>query len=137
MSKPGLYKNIPLAAYHGDIADGWSVSTAGLKALVSDSGAPADYCLHCPRTPKRKPSPDSSDMIMGRAIHHLVLGEPHFQLAFAEQPDTYEDEKTGEIKKWNGNANACKRWDAARAKEGKYILTKSEVQAIRGIAIAL
>jgi hypothetical protein len=135
ITKPGMYSGIPMISYHGNICDGPSVSTTGLKKLIGES--PADFWDTSYMNPDRAEDKETSALIFGRAIHHLILGEPHFQKVFAEQPSTYEDEKTGEIKKWTNAAHACKRWDAARAKENRYVLTKSEVEGIRGIARSL
>jgi hypothetical protein len=127
-----MYSGIPLEAYHGDICAGPSLSTTGAKTLLH--GSPEEFYDTSYLNPERGVQDETSPLIFGRAIHHLILGEPHFQRSFAEQPATYEDEKTGEIKKWNGNAHACKRWEAARAKENRYILTAKEIEQIRGIA---
>lgn len=135
ITEPGCYKNIPMAIYHGDCCDGPSVSTTGLKKLFHQ-GADAFYDTSY-LNPKRAEDDETSALIMGRAIHHLALGEPHFQKVFCEQPKTYEDEKTGEVKKWHGGAAPCIRWERARAKENRYILTGAEVESIRGIATSL
>ena len=135
ISKPGMYSNLPITSYHGDICEGPSVSTTGLKKLFHDS--PADFFDTSYLNPDRAEQDETSALIMGRAVHHLILGEPHFARVFAEQPSHYEDEKTGELKKWTRAANACKRWEDARAKENRYILTASEVTEIRGIAKSL
>ena len=135
ITKPGCYKNVPMSVYHGDCTDGPSISTTGLKKIFHNS--PAVYWDSSYLNPARADDDETSALIFGRAVHHLILGEPHFAQVFAEQPSEYEDEKTGELKKWNGNAGACKRWDAARAKENRYVLTKKEVESIRGVAISL
>ena len=135
ISKPGMYSGIPMILYHGDICDRPSISTTGIKKIFLESAA--DYWDTSYLNPARGEDKETSALIMGRAIHHLTLGEPHFQKVFAEQPDTYEDEASGDIKKWHNGAGPCKRWSAARAKENRYVLTSAEVEAIRGIAKAL
>ena len=50
----------------------------------------------------------------------LFDGDDEFSRKFALKPDTYPGEK-GESK-WNGNANYCKAWSAARDAEGKIVL---------------
>jgi hypothetical protein len=135
ISKPGMYSGIPNHIYHGNCCEGHSVSTTGLKRLFHES--PAKYWVKSFLNPKKKDDDESSALIFGRAIHHLILGEPNFQQHFAEEPLTYEDPKTGEVKKWSNNSNECKRWNDLRAKEGRYILTKAEINHIRGIATAI
>lgn len=137
IDRPGMYSNIPNEAYHGDICSGPSISTTGLKTIFHDSAAHfySTSWLNPKYDPEKKS--ESSAMIFGRAIHHLILGEPNFQQFFAEQPETYEDPETGEVKKWSNNANECKRWNNLRAKENRYVLTKAEIGKIRGIAMAI
>ena len=135
ISKPGMYSGIPMLAYHGNICDGPSISTTGVKTIALES--PADYYDTSYLNPKRGEDKETSALIFGRAIHHLVLGEPHFQKTFIQQPDTYEDEKTGDIKKWMNSAGACKIWNSIQARKNLYVLTKTEVEQIRGIANAL
>lgn len=135
ISKPGMYSGIPLEVYHGDVCDGPSISTTGLKTIFHKS--PAHFYSTSYLNPQRQEQDETSPLIFGRAIHHLILGEPNFQASFAEQPKQYEDEKTGEMKPWNNNAIACKRWNNLRAKEGRYVLTGKEVEQIRGIAHSL
>ena len=130
-----MYSGIPMLSYHGNITDGPSISTTGLKKIFLESAA--DYWDTSYLNPARGEDKETSALIMGRAIHHLTLGEPHFQKVFAVQPDTYEDEKTGEVKKWHNGAQPCKDWSKLRARENRYILTSTEVEAIRGICKAL
>lgn len=135
ISKPGMYANIPLEQYHQNICDGPSVSTTGLKTIFHKSAA--HYYKTSYLNPKRKEQDETSALIFGRAIHHLILGEPHFQKVFCEQPTEYEDPETGDTKKWHNGAKECKRWNGLRAKENRYVLTKDEVENIRGTATAL
>ena len=146
ITKPGLYSGIPLGLYHSaNICDGPSVSSSGLRKIFSES--PAHFYASWPGNPNRKPEEDKTHFKIGRAIHHLMLGEPFFAKLFAVQPATYEVEekergtgewvKTGEWKPWSNNALVCKRWNAEQAKAGRAVLTKDDLDVIRGMAESL
>jgi len=136
ITKPGIYTGVPIEKYHSqDVCDGPSISSSGLRAIVLKS--PAHFYATWDGNKQREPEKPARHFIIGRAVHHLILGEPGFAKLFAVQPDDYEDEKTGEIKNWNNNAGACKRWHEARQKEKRLVLTSSEVMNIRGMAMTL
>ena len=111
------------------------------------SESPAHFYAEWSGNPNRAEPEDKKAFIIGRATHHLILGEPFFAKLFAIQPTEYEVEekergtgewkKTGEIKPWSGNAIPCKRWKAEMAKAGRAILTAEDVMSIRGMAESL
>jgi len=80
------------------------ISQSSLKIIFRSM---AHYEAH-----KAKPREQTPDMLVGSLVHAAVL-EPH---TFGEgkshyvKPLTYKDAKTGEEKKWNGNATPCKEW---------------------------
>ena len=136
IAKAGLYGAIDLDAYHAaKICDGHSISSSGLRAIFDEF--PADFYCEWRGNPNRVEVKESRHFIVGRAVHHLMLGEPFFAKLFAIQPEDYEDEKTGEVKKWSNNAVACKRWHAERKREGRTVLTMAEVESIKGMARSL
>lgn len=136
ISKPGLYSKIPLNVYHSQsICDGPSVSSSGLRTLFSQS--PAHFYTMWSGNPEREEKDEKAHMIVGRAAHHLMLGEPFFAKLFCVQPAEYPDAKTGELKKWTYAAGYCKDWRTARMTEGRAILTGGDVASIKGMAIAL
>lgn len=115
ITKPGIYSNIPLESYHrGDICDGPSVSSNGLRTLFRKS--PAHFYDAWPGNPDHFENVDKEEFILGRAVHHLVLGEPAFAKHFVGQPDSYDDPKTGEEKAWSNLSNVCKAWNAEQAR---------------------
>jgi hypothetical protein len=122
--------DMPIAAYHGpNPAIGSSISSSGLRAVFQDS--PLHYWVGSHMNPHRDPEQDeSSALVMGRAVHHLALGEADFNLHFVVQPETYTDAKTGTEKKWTGQATVCKEWATAQTRA---ILTASEFEAVRGM----
>ena len=135
ITKPGLYAGVPLEVYHSaTICDGPSVSSSGLRKIFNQS--PAHFYSEWAGNPKRIEGEDKSHFKIGRAVHHLMLGEPFFAKLFAVQPLEYEADQ-GEMKPWSNNAKACKEWHALRAKEGRAVLTKSDIDTIRGMAEAM
>ena len=130
ISSPGIYSRLPSDNYHrGDICDGPSVSSSILRKVWNTS--PAHAWAHCPLNPDRVEEADSEALIIGRAAHHLLTGEIGFADVFVIQPDTWEGEK------WHGNRKDCKRWLAARKREGLTVVTKAHMKMIEGMALSL
>ena len=72
-------------------------------------------------------------MLLGRAAHHLLLGEQNFAGHFVAQPAEYRDAKTGEAKVWNNNANVCRDWHAKQARDGRSVIKQDELDKIAGM----
>lgn len=138
ITKAGLYSKIPLDLYHApNICDGPSASSSMLRKMNPDVGSMAHFHATWCGNPEAKTPEDARHFVVGRAVHHLLLGEPFFAKLFCVQPDEYPEKKSGELKKWNNNAGHCRDWAAARRKEGRSILTSKEVEAIKGMSIAV
>lgn len=138
ITRPGLYSKIPLHLYHApNICDGPSVSSSMLRKMNPDVGSMVHFYAQWCGNPEGVPPPDSRAFVVGRAVHHLLLGEPFFAKLFCIQPDEYPDKGSGELKKWTNNAGYCKDWNAARAKEGRSPLTAKEVNQIKGMSTAV
>ena len=69
-------------------------------------------------------------MLLGRAAHHLLLGEQNFAGHFVAQPAEYRDTKTGELKPWNNNANVCRDWHARQTSDGRSVIKQDELDKI-------
>ena len=135
ISKPGMYGKLSLARYHlPGVCIGPSVSSGGLRMVASRS--PAHFFDTWPENPQRKERKDTAALILGRATHHLLLGELFFSKLFAVQPVEYVSDK-GEVKPWHNGANACKDWQADRKREGRAVLTVEDAENIRGMAYSL
>lgn len=133
ISEPGIYSNIDIERYHSaDICAGPSISSSGLRKITQES--PAHFFASWRGNPKAAERKESRHFIIGRAAHHLHLGQENFSTLFAVQPEEYEDEKTGEVKPWNNNATPCKRWHAVRRKENKSVLTVKEAEQVVAMA---
>jgi hypothetical protein len=67
---------------------------------------------------------ETSALNLGSLMDCLTLQPETFDARYAVQPRNYRDEKSGEEKKWNGNANFCKAWKAEQ--EGRLICKQAD-----------
>lgn len=134
ISKPGIYSGVPMSVYHGkNLCVGPSLSSSGARKIFGAS--PMEFWIRCPYNPMALPPEDSRAFIIGRAAHHLCLGEADFKKHFIVRPAEYPDEKTGELKKWTMAAKFCKRWVAEAENDMKLtVLTPEELETIKGLA---
>lgn len=96
ISKPGLYPDLPIDVYHADCCDGPSLSSSGIRTIISE--CPAKFWATSYLNPKRFPEKASGALDFGRAAHSLALGEPEFARHFAVSP--YDDFRSKEAKEW-------------------------------------
>jgi hypothetical protein len=129
ISTPGIYKNIPMEAYHGQLTVGPSISSSGLRKIFSLS--PAHFYAESYLNPNRAEQKDSEALILGRGAHHLLLGEADFSRHFAIRPA----ELNGSA--WNSNRTDCKQWLAHCREQGLTVLLPAQIEAIRGMARGL
>lgn len=123
---PGLYANVPISVYHGaSLCDGASVSSSGLRTIINES--PAHYWCSSPYNPNRVEPKESDALILGRAAHHLLLGEDDFSTLFIARPDKWDSWRTGDAKKWKAEQEA----------EGRTVLLPAQLETIRGMARSL
>lgn len=158
ISRPGLYSGIPLSLYHspyicagpmpipqgsgfGSLKTfGPSASSSMLRNIFGPEKSPKHFFAQWPGNPNYNPTPEEIEgkrhFVIGRAIHHLLLGERNFGKLFCLQPAEYPDSKSGELKPWNYNAEYCKVWRRERLAEGRSPLSPREVEAIKQMAYA-
>ncbi len=135
IGRPGLYPDIPIDYYHSrDVCDGVSISSSGLRTIFSES--PAHYWVRSPYNKDRIEEEPSREMIIGRAMHHLTMGEPYFAEVFRKAPDMVPDSKNNLVE-WSLRTNWAKEWMDARRREGKVVIFPKEVEQIQGMARAL
>lgn len=126
IGSPGIYDKVSMAAYHsGDLCDGPSVSSSGLRTLWNQS--PAHYWCNSPLNPNRIEQSDTEAFTLGRAAHHLLLGESHFSTMFISRPEKWDSWRTKEARAWRDEQIA----------EGRTVLLDSHLEQIRGMARAL
>jgi len=128
ITKPGVY-DMPLLAYHGQPCDGPSVSSSSLRTIFTKS--PAHFWVSSSLNPNAVPQEDTDAFILGRAAHHLLLGEDDFSTLFIVRPDELDGEK------WQGNRKACKAWLAHQQAAGRTVLKPEQIEKIRGMAKSL
>lgn len=135
IKSPGIYSHVLMADYHGaNLCAGPSISSSGLRTIFDPAKGPMNYWIYSPYNPNRLEQPDSEAFILGRAAHHLFLGEADFGKHFTVEPETYPDAKTGEAKKWNNNATFCKEWAEHVASEKLTVLSRKQLEQIKGMA---
>lgn len=136
ITQPGIYSDVPIDVYHSDCCDGPSASSSNLRAVVNES--PADYWDTSYLNPEveKKEFEESEALLLGRAVHHLILGQKNFAGEFVIQPSKYPDAKGGQSK-WTYAAEFCKDWRAEQRKAHKSILTAEQVETIKGMAKTL
>ena len=142
ITKPGMYSRVPMDIYHSQkLFPGPSVSSSGLRAFTQQS--PKHFYAKWDGNPNRredlKADEDRRHFILGRALHHLVLGEPFFAKLFVEEPAEYRDPSKGkdEWMKWSNNATVCKNWHKEQREAGKTVLKIKEIDTIKGMAAEL
>lgn len=156
ISQPGLYSKIGIDVYHSaDICVGPSVSSSGLRKLFAES--PAHFFVEWPGNPNRIEPKEKAHFILGRATHHLFLGEAFFSKLFAAQPVEYpakmrgasaseilkclpefiKGKLKGEMIPWANGANFCKAWHQFIQQQGRSVLTDNMIDNIRGMATSL
>jgi PDDEXK-like domain of unknown function (DUF3799) len=135
IAMPGVYNDIPLEDYHGDICVEPSISSSSLRALYSPlpwvKASPAHYWCKSPYNPARTVDDDEEEkkaFILGRAAHHLLFGEAEFKKVFALRPLTINGEA------WHGSKTICKLWLKKQTDLKLTVLTPDHLKAVKGIA---
>lgn len=128
ISQPGIYE-IPMSVYHGQCTDGDSVSSSDLRTLIIQS--PAHMFAKSSLNQDAEPEEVTEAFTLGRAAHHLLLGEDDFSTQFIVRPKDIDGEP------WQGNRKACKNWLSDQAKAGRTVLLATQIKAIRGMAKSL
>jgi hypothetical protein len=137
ITKPGIYKGVPLDLYHSsELFDGVpAISSSGLRKIFNYS--PAHYWAESPYNPDRIEPEDKKHFIIGRALHHLVGAERGFKELFVVRPEEIHDPKTKTMVAWNGNRTICKAWVEKQKENGKSVLTAEDVKNLAGMAVAI
>lgn len=135
---PGWYDGIPLPVYHSSkITSEPSVSSSGLRTLWSKS--PKHFFARWPYNPAYDAEVDSEEsaaFTIGRAAHHLYLGEDDFSLQFIERPEKLNSIKDGWVS-WNGNRTEAIAFMKQQKAAGRTVLTANDVKIIKGMARSL
>lgn len=119
ITEPCIVEDMPIDVYHSQCTDGPSLSSTGIRRLLQ---SPAHYWKHSELNPHRVEEEDKDAFILGRATHHLLLGEREFGKHFCVSP--FDSFRT----------NEAKAWKAAQLAAGRTVLTEAQVEKIRGMA---
>jgi hypothetical protein len=122
---PGCYFGVPISRYHEQLCTGPSVSSSGLRALFAKS--PSHFYAGWSGNPHAESYKETAEITLGRAAHHLLLGEDSFSTEFVARPEKWTDWKT----------DAAKEWKADQEKSGRTVLIHKQLEAIRGMGRAL
>ena len=129
ISEPGIYAGIPMDAYHGQLTVGPSISSSGLRTIFYES--PKHYFRDSYLNPNRAERSDSAAFKIGRAAHHLLLGESDFHKLFAVRPLEIND------RPWQGNRGDCRAWLVEQREAGLTVITEADLDAVRGMSESL
>lgn len=130
ITEPGIYSGVPMSVYHSQsLCDGPSISSSGLRKIFNES--PAHFFATWDGNPDREDGGESAAFTLGRAAHHLLLGEDEFSTLFIGRPDEIGG------KPWQGNRTECRAWLAEQADAGRSVLKPEEIRTIRGMARSL
>lgn len=122
-----------MKVYHGpNLCVAPSLSSSGGRRIFNES--PMDFHIRSPYNPLALDEDDSRALIVGRAAHHLCLGETDFKKFFVVRPDKYPDEKTGALKAWTRASHYCKAWEKDAEDDGLEVITPAELEMIKGLA---
>jgi len=128
ISQPGLYSGVALDVYHSqDICEGPSVSSSGLRRILEiNGGSPAHFYYEWSGQKQKDDDEagreEKEALVLGRAAHHLLLGQPNFRKHFVVSEHEYF------------RTNAAKEWRAAQTRT---IVRQQHVKIIEGMAAAL
>lgn len=127
---PGIYHGMPLERYHAaDACIEPSISSSGLRTIFNES--PAHYWCKSPYNPNRIEDAGTDAMTLGRAAHHLIMGEPNFKSLFTMRPESINGET------WHGSKTICKVWLRKQAEANLTVLTPTQIDHVKGIATSL
>lgn len=124
IDQAGIWKNIPLAAYHGAITAKPSISSSGLRTIESQSLR--HYWVTSYLNPLRIEKESSEAMDVGSALHDLAAGES-FWAKYAVRPEQWDSWRTKD----------AQLWKEAQLAQGKTVLTSSDMEDLRGMAASL
>lgn len=126
ISRPGIYSGVEISRYHSQsLCDGPSVSRSGLWTIFDKS--PAHFFDRSDLNPDRADEEPNEALDLGKAAHHLILGEANFREFYAIRPEEWSDWRKQDARDWRDDQIAA----------GKTVLTPEHVERIVGMAKGL
>lgn len=142
ITEPGAYANVPMSEYHGRLvaAPEDSASRSFLWTFFDKSPAKAALRHYGRDDPEQDTETVSEALLLGRASHHMILGEADFSEHFVFHPEKYPEDAIypsmiGAMKPWTFAAKWCKAW--AKDQGRREVLKPRHMDAIRGMANGL
>jgi hypothetical protein len=131
ITMPGWYDRVPIEIYHSNrVTAEPSVSSSGLRTMWYKSAK--HFHASWPFNPRCvQDEEETAAFVMGRAAHHLFLGEDDFSLKFIQRPDRIAGGA------WQGNRTECRDFIKLQRRAGRTVLTAENIAVIRGMAAAL
>jgi hypothetical protein len=123
VSKPGLYR-CSSNWYHSQCCIGPSVSSTGLRTIFMKS--PAHFWQTSslnPRYEDARTADEKEALLVGRAAHHILLGQENFERHFVIRPSIFDNWLTKKAKEWRKEM-----WD-----EGFDVLEPKHIIQIAGM----
>jgi hypothetical protein len=137
ITKAGFYSGVPMASYHsGYLCYGPSLSSSGLRTIFTKSEA--HFYDTWPRNPAYDKSAveESEALVLGRATHHLLLGQLNFDREFIVTPPETPDAK-GKMQPWTMRFDSAKAWVRDHQAKGLTVLSPELGERIKGMALRL
>lgn len=123
IDRPGIYANVPMDRYVGDLTIGPSVSHSVIWPIESKK-SPKKAFANSYLNPNRKERAQAGHFSLGSAIHHLSSGLDGFNDLFVVRPVKWDSWRTTDAKNWR----------AEQILAGKTVLDASDIETIQGIA---
>lgn len=126
ISKPGIYANVGMSAYHGQICVGPSLSSTQIRTGEKRSlkHAYKDWSGN----PNRPEPEEKAHFSFGRFVHDMAAqDEASLAENFAIRPEEFDSYRT----------KAAKAWKAQQWAEGRSCLTPQDVEAAAGLISTL
>lgn len=130
ITKPGVYRGIPLKDYHHNtlLLSGPSVSKSALKNIAPPDGNPKKFWSMWSHNPDRIETESTKALNFGRAVHCKLLGDEVFEDSFVIRPEKVD----GEF--YHGNRSVWKRWYREQAELGLTVITADQMEWIARMA---
>jgi hypothetical protein len=133
-----------MSAYHGRLVpEGQhSGSRSFLWTLFDQSPAHAQLRHYTNEDRDEDSDTESEALLLGRAAHHMLLGEADFEKHFVFHPEKYPEGAVypsliGADKPWTFGAKWCKAWQAEQELKTRGVLKPRHMDQVRGMANGL